>query len=153
MDKVKELILRKPIIFLLVAGVYLLLVDLLKWGIHLTADTAWFIAGGVIGIYFLDAAELFFRLTPSPFRSIVFTTLFTMVSFFIVTSSRSALASGLVLSLYLQMVLWQVGEWRVAGNLNTWYRMVATPVSFKTQGVILMTFSALFFLETYLFIY
>ena len=152
MDNVKELIRNKPRIFILISVIYLVALALGKWRIHPSGDTAWFLAGGVIGIYFLDGAELFFHLTPSPFRSVVFMALFTIVGLFVVTSSGSTLASGLVLSLYLQMILWHVGELRVTGNLTSWYRMMAVPVALKTQQIILFLFSVLFLLETYFFI-
>lgn len=152
MDKVKELIRKKPPLFLLISCIYLLVVGLLKWRMHPTADAIWFLSGGAIGIYFLDAAELFFNLTPSPFRSVVFCTLFAIVGLFVVTSSGSPLASGVVLSLYLQMILWQVGEWRVVGNLTSWYSMLSAPVPVSTQRVLLMVFGGIFCLETYFFI-
>lgn len=153
MDKIKELILKKPLVFLLISAVYLLGIGLLKWGIHPVVNTLWFLLGGAIGVYFLDGAELFFQLNPSPFRSVLFLVLFVVVSFFIVTSSGSTLASGLVLSLYLQMVLWQIGEWRIAGNVDSWYRMLAEPVARNIQLTIIAVFSALLILETYFFVH
>lgn len=153
MDRVKALIVKKPVIFLLISCVYIILIAVLKWWIHPKLDTLWFVVGGIIGIYFLDGAELFFQLSPSPFRSVVFLALFAVVSLFVVTSSGSALASGLVLSLYLQMMLWQIGQWRVSHDLSSWYRMVATPVSVGTQQGICMAFCVMFLLETYFFIH
>ncbi len=152
MDNLNRLIRSKPTIFLIISGVYLLGCILLKWGVHPTFDILWFATGGVIGIYFLDAAELFFHLTPSPFRSVVFLTLFTIVGLFVVTSSGSPLASGLVLSLFLQMLLWQIGEWRVVGNLSSWYQMIAGPVPARIQQILLFVFAGIFLLETYFFI-
>ena len=136
MEKVKELILKKPGIFLLSSFVYLIGVVLLKWGIHPTFETFWFIIGGAIGIYFLDGAELFFQLTPSPFRTPFFIILFAIVSLFVVTSSGGTLASGLVLSLYLQILIRCVGEWLIA----------------RTTPTMLVFYSAIFFLESYIFI-
>ena len=112
MDKVKELIRNKPRIFIYISLVYLLLVVLLKWVIHPSLDALWFFLGGAIGVYFLDAAEVFFALNPSPFRSVVFGALFAAVAFFVVTSSTGTIGSGLVLSLYLQMLL---GSWGNGG--------------------------------------
>src|SRR5690349_18284117 len=96
MEKIKEVVRRKPFFFLLVSLGYLVLVSLLKWNIHPTLETLWFIVGGILGVYFLDIAEVFFELNPSPFRSIVFVGAFILVGLFVVTSSDSALASGLV---------------------------------------------------------
>lgn len=152
MEKIVAIIVRKPLIFLTVSLAYLLLVGFLKWRLVPPISALWFLVGGAIGIYFLDIAEVFFHLTPSPFRSIVFCALFVIVSFFIVTSSGSFLASGLVLSLYVTLILWQAGEWQLRGNLDSWYRMIAGPVSGKTQQAGLIVFGAFFLLETILFI-
>lgn len=151
-EKVKEIIRRKPMFFLFVSLGYLVLVAFLKWNIHLTLDTLAFLIGGVIGVYFLDIAEVFFQLSPSPFRSIVFVGAFVFVSLFIVTSSGSPLASGLVLSLYATLVFWQVGQWQIQKNLNDWYRMIAGPVTIKAQQWILVGLVLLFFVETFLFV-
>lgn len=152
MDKVKELIRQKPKVFLFVTGAYLLSVVLWKWLLHPSFDAVWFVVGGGIGIYFLDAAEQFFALNPSPFRSVVFQALFAVVAFFVVTSSTGTIGSGLVLSLFLQMILGQIGEWRVAGNLDRWYRMVAGSVDSRTERVILVVSVIVFLVETYIFI-
>jgi len=127
-------------------------VGLIKWLFHPALDALWFFLGGAIGVYFLDAAEVFFALNPSPFRSIVFVTLFSGVAFFVVTSSTGTIGSGLVLSLYLQMLLWQIGELRVAGNLNSWYRLVRDPVLPSTQRTIFIATIIVFLVESYLFI-
>lgn len=152
MDKVREIIRKKPALFIIISLIYLIAVGLVKWQIHPPVWALTYLAGGLVGIYFMDAAEEFFRLTPSPFRSIVFGAMFVAVSLFVVTSSGSFLASGLVLSLYLSMILWQIGEWRLTGNLNSWYRMVTVPVSVRTQLQITALFILLFLVETFLFI-
>ena len=153
MDKVKEIIVKKPAIFLILSAVYLLSVIILKWRLHPDGDTIWFVIGGSLGVYFLDTAEVFFSLHPSPFRSILFLALFTIVSFFVVTSSGSALAIGLVLSLYVQMILWQLGEWRVVGNLNTLFATVSAPVPRVTQRAVSLLFIVLFIFETYFYLH
>lgn len=152
MHKIRELISQKPRVFVYASALYLVLIGLLKWVIHPSLDAVWFFVGGAIGIYFLDAAETFFVLHPSPFRSIVFGALFAAVSFFVVTSSTSTIGAGLVLSLYLQMLLWQVGEWRIAGNLNSWYHMISDPVPVPTQKTIFVVSIIIFLMETYVFI-
>jgi hypothetical protein len=152
MDKVKEILLRKPSIFLVTSIVYLLLVALLKWWIHPTISTAFFLAGGVFGIYFLDTAEVIFSVHPSPFRTIVFVVLFGLVSFFVITSSGSMVAIGLVLSIFLTIHLWQIGELSLMKNLNSWYRMIADPVSPSVQKIMLSVTAILFFVETVIFV-
>lgn len=152
MNKIIEIIKKKPVLFLAVSVGYALGVGVLKWGIAWPPQAALYFGGAILGVYFLDGAEVFFNLNPSPFRSVVFVAGFDVVSFFIVTSSGSFVASGLVLSLYLSLILWQVGELQIAGNLNSWYRMVAGPVSLSVQRWILFVFIAFFVLETFLFI-
>ncbi len=152
MSKILQIIFKKPLLFILLSVAYLLVVDLLKWKFKPPIESVMFLVGGALGIYFLDIAELFFNLTPSPFRSVLFLGLFSAVSFFVVTSVSSLIASGLVLSLYLTMLLWQVGEWRVVGNLNSWYQMVAGPVTLDIQRWIFFGSIGLFLIETFLFV-
>ncbi len=152
MERIYALIRAKPRLYLYVSLAYVLFIIILKWALHPSFDALWFIIGGVLGVYFLDAAEMFFALEPSPFRSVVFGALFAVVSFFVVSSSTSAIGGGLVLSLYLQMLLRQYGEWRLTGNLNSWFSMVAGPVPVRTQRTILIVSVVIFLLETYIFI-
>ncbi len=152
MDKVKEIIQKKPLEFLVVSLVYLLAVGFFKWRLKPPDDAIFFLVGGALGIYFLDGAEAFFQLSPSPFRSVVFAAGFALVSFFVVTSSGSFVATGLVLSLYLTLILWQVGELGAVGNLNSWYRMVAGVPTINQQKWMAVVLAAIFLVETYLFI-
>jgi len=70
---------------------------------------------------------------------------FVVVSLFIATSSGARIAQGLVLSLYLTLILWQIGERQVTGALVQWY-----PPILAEWGLPLFTF--IFLIETYLFI-
>jgi len=137
---------------LLVSLIYLLLTGFSKWTTHPDFGSITFLIGGLIGVYFLDIADVFAALNPSPFRSIVFVTGLIIISFFIVTSSGSMLASGLVLSLFLSILLWQIGEWRLQKNLNDWYRMISGPVPAEIQQWILWGCAAFFLIETIVFI-
>jgi hypothetical protein len=153
MEKLRELIAKKPRLFVGVTVGYLIVLAILKWKLHPQLSLLWYLGGGVLGIYFLDAAELFFSLSPSPFRSIFFSALFAVVSFFIVSSSGSALATGLVISLYLQLLMWQIGEWEVTHTFTSWYRMVAVPVDMSTKRWIFGVFLGVFLFESYWFIH
>lgn len=152
MDKVAEIIKRKPAAFLFVSLGYLVLVGLLKWHLHPPMGAIWFLLGGAVGVYLLDAAEVFIAITPSPFRSIVFAGAFIVVSLFVVTSSGSLLSQGLVFSLYLTLILWQVGEWQISGNLDDWYHMISAPVTHTIQRWGLISFTVVFIIETLLFL-
>lgn len=152
MDKVIEIIRKKPLVFLVVSVAYTLGVGVLKWSIAWPPQAFLYFSGALIGVYFLDAAEVFFNLTPSPFRSIVFMAAFVVVSLFIVTSSGSFVGSGLVLSLYLSLLLWQIGELQITGNLTSWYRMVSGVPVVNQQKWMVVLLAAVFLVETYLFI-
>lgn len=153
MEILRQIVRRKPIIFVIYSLVYLVFVGLGIWLVSPSWDSVWFVGGGLVGIYLLDIAEIFFALSPSPFRSIVFLALFVVVGFFVVSSGGSAFASGLVLSLYLQLLFWQIGQWRLQGSLDSWYRLVAGTVSASTQRVILIGFGLLFCMLTYIGVY
>ena len=62
------------------------------------------------------------------------------------------LASGLVLSLYLSVILRVSGEWELHKNLNDWYRLIAVPVPIRLQMYLMYGFILLFFIETFMFI-
>lgn len=152
MEILRQIIRRKSAIFLAYSIAYLVVVALARWIFAPSWDIAWFMGGGLLGVYFLDAAELFFALSPSPFRSIVFLTLFVIVGFFVVSSGGSVFASALVLSLYAQLLFWQAGQWRLTGTLSSWYSMVAGPVPLLVQRNILIGLVVLFMFLTYIFI-
>lgn len=152
MKKVIAIIQGKPPLFVIAGLIYLLAVGFFRWQMTPSLDTLYFLGGGFLGIYFLDIAEAFFHLAPSPFKSIVFVGLYTAISFFVVTSSSSFVARGLVLTVYLMLLLLQISEWRKTGNLVSWYEMVAGVVSVSTQELLLAVFGVIFFVETYLFI-
>lgn len=152
MDKILAIVRRKPPLFLFLNLGYLILVGLVKWHFTPPIGALWFLLGGAIGVYLLDGAEVFFALSPSPFRSVLFTGAFVIVSLFVATSSGSLLAQGLVFSLYLTLLLWQVGQWQYSGNLHDWYRMIATPVTITVERWILILFTFIFIVETLLFL-
>ncbi len=142
---------RKPAIYLLTTVIYLLLTTIVKWpSFH--QNILWYVLGGLLGVYFLDIAETFFHLTPSPFRTVLFLGAFSIVSLFIITSSGSFIAKGLVLSLYIQLLLLQCGEWRIMKSLSGWYRMISPPVPVRYQKIGLYVFAVFFLIETLIFI-
>jgi hypothetical protein len=152
MEKIKIIINKKPAEFLILSFIYLILTGFLKWFIHPPIGALWYLAGGFAGIYFLDVAEVFFNLQPSPFRTILFSFVFAVAAFFIVTSSGSILASGLVLSIFFTLVLWQVGEWQIQKNLTSWYRMIAGQTPVPVQRWVLIVYLVAFLVVTFYFI-
>lgn len=151
MEKVLEIIRRKPPVLFAIPLVYLILVGVLKWGIHLNPGILSYAVGGIVGIFFLDAAEVFFNLKPSPFRTVIFAAGLAIISFFVVTSTGSLLGIGLVLSLYVTLLLGQIAELQARGNLSSWFWMISFPVSERKQKLLFGVFLLTFILETYIF--
>ncbi len=152
MQKLFSFLRSKPLFFFWITIGYIVVLYFVKWNIHPTPQAALFVLGSFIGMYFLEAAERFFHLNPSPFRSIVFVVLFSAVSFFVITSSVSYIASGLVLSIFLTLVLWQYGELATIKHLNRWYLMLADPVSPRMQIGVLYLQLLFFILQTIIFL-
>ncbi|OGG04184.1 hypothetical protein A2Z33_03445 [Candidatus Gottesmanbacteria bacterium RBG_16_52_11] len=149
----KTILTRKPPIFVLVPFVFAAIIVLLKWGITPVAPAVFFLAGTGLGIYFMDIAEVFFRLQPSPFRTAVFCAGFAVVAAFVVSSTGSAFASGLVFAVYITLLLWQLGEFSVAGHLGSWYEMFVGRVSRDTQLAGLGIFILFFAVITWIFLH
>ncbi len=136
----RSIIRAKPQWVTLLITSYILIIGVLKWRLSPDLSTVAFLLGGIVGIYFMDMADAVFMIHPSPFKSIVFTFLFAAVSFFVVTSSGSRFAAGLVLSLYFTLLLAQADEWQQRGNLNRWYTLIrGTPSVRMQQWIILGT--------------
>lgn len=152
METVREIIRKKPVIYVRVTASYILAIVLFKWLLHPSFDALWFVLGGVLGLYFLDGAEEFFALSPSPFHSVFFEALFAVVSLFVVTSSTGTIGSGLVLSVYLQMILRQWGEWKISGTIASWFRMMAMSVDVRTQKYVIVGNALAFVLLTVIFV-
>ncbi len=152
MNKLIQIIQKKSSGIVVLSLVYFLLIGFAKWRFAPSIPTLLFFTGAVIGMYLLNIAEEFFHLSPSPFRSIVFMAGFVLVSLFMVTSTGSLLGTGLVLSVYLTLLFWQLAEWKEKGNLNRWYSMIAGSLSYDMQRLVLGGCIVLFVVETVLFL-
>jgi hypothetical protein len=152
MEYFLEILRKKPLFHFLIPFLYLLCAGFLKWTIHPTWMTLFFALGALMGIYFLDVAEKFANITPSPFRSVVFFGLLAVVMLFIVTSSGSVFASGLVLTVYLTSLLWFGQGFMKDGNTDAWFTQLADPVSPMARKISLGIFIALFVLASVMFV-
>jgi hypothetical protein len=152
LEQLRLILQKKPIIHVITLIAYLLCAAFFKWTIHPVWNTLFFILGGLLGIYFLDGAEVFFKITPSPFKSILFFAALAVVMIFIVTSSGSAFASGLVITTYGTLLLWFGSEFTSGGNPNVWFSQLADPISDSSKKVIGGILFAVLFLATALFV-
>jgi hypothetical protein len=152
MEKVKMVFNQKPVISVIISLAYCVGVIFLKWQLHPTTVSLVYALGSIIGIYFLEMAEVVFDVKPSPFTSIVFCAGFVVLSLFIITSVNGTLASGLVFTLYLTLIMRMIGQWQQQGNLNSWFSLLNQPVKPRNQFIIMMIFIGLFVVETGLFV-
>ena len=152
MDKIKAILKAKPRWVVLLIFSYILILGVLRWRLTPDITTVYYLVGGLVGVYFMDFADVVFDIHPSPFRSIIFILLFGVVSFFIVTSSGSMFAIGLVLSLYFTLFLLQAEEWQESKNLNAWYALVKDVPSIKIQQAVVLGTALLLVAETLIFI-
>jgi hypothetical protein len=153
LNYLRPIIQRKPIMHVAVSAIYLLCAAFLKWTIHPALDTLFFLIGGILGMYLMDGAEVLFKInSPSPFRSVLFAALLSVSMFFVVTSSGSALASGLVLMTFVTLLLWFGQEFMPTGNPSLWFRQFADPVGDVMQKTSFGVFVATFVVVSVLFV-
>ena len=152
MDKLKAVIQTKPSWIVFLIFTYIVILGVLKWRTTSDVTTVYYLVGGLIGVYFMDIAALLFDVSPSPFKSIIFVILFGAVSFFVVTSSGSMFARGMVLSVYLSLLLSQAEDWQEYHNLDSWYVLLKNPPTLRIQQLIVMGTALLLILETLIFI-
>jgi hypothetical protein len=152
MEYFLQIVRGKPLFHFLIPFLYFVAAGFFKWTIHPTWMTLFFALGALMGIYFLDIGEKFANITPSPFRSVVFFGLLAVVMLFIVSSSGSAFASGLVLTVYLTLLLWFGGDFRQEEDLNKWFTQLADPIGKSARNVMLGVSIALFVLASVLFV-
>ncbi len=119
-----------------------------------------FLAGGLLGVIFLDLIEAVFKLSPmtdpesqnSAFKNVLVQVVLVPFSLFVMTSSGSLFGVGLILSLFLSMLYRQRLEFRATGNLNSWFWVIKTEITPKNQQIYLMVMAGIFVFLSFLFV-
>ncbi|MBI4999543.1 hypothetical protein HZB97_02110 [Candidatus Gottesmanbacteria bacterium] len=133
----------------------------MRWRLSPRLEILFFLGGGILGVYFLDLAEMVFKISPlgvnprgepSPFKNVLFQTIFVPFSLFVLTSSGSLFGAGLILSIFLAMLLGQWQELSRSGNINNWFWIVKSDFPPKTQQIYFAVMSGIFILFTLMFI-
>lgn len=152
---------RKKPILLIITIAYLLCLTLFHWGGKIDLGILFFLAGGVLGIYFLDLADLLFKISPfrpslqgepSPFRNVVFQSALAILSLFVLTSSGSVFGTGLVLTMFLRILLDQREELGQNGNLQNWFAVIKTEILPSTQKIYFAVMVGIFIFLSFLFV-
>ena len=136
---------------LLITLIYLLVLIFWHWGLQPSLGIIFFLAGGLVGIHFLDFADALFALSPSPFKNVLFQSIFVPFTLFVLTSSGSLFGAGLVLSIFLSMIYSQWLTSRQNGNLNSWFGVIKREIIVKNQQIYLWVMSGLFIFLSLLF--
>lgn len=132
----------------------------LHWRLRPNLEALFWLGGGVLGVVFLDVAEALFRLSTSDFlqtkvslfKNVLFQTVFIPLALFVLTSSASLFGSGLVLSIFLNMLLDQRQEMQKANNLNYWFAIIKRPIEPPTQKGYLLIMTGIFGFFSLLFL-
>jgi hypothetical protein len=145
-------ILKKPPLLVVIPIIYFFIVLLLKWHLALPWSALFFFLGGIVGVFLLDIAEEIFQVSPSPFRTTGFVIGLAIVGFYVVSSTREYAAIGVVLSVLFTLLLFQISEWRIRKNLDSWYKMFFGNVSIDVQKMGMVALGVVFLVETVMFI-
>lgn len=131
---------------------YLFIIVLLHWRFKISFDIIYFVAGGIMGVYFLDLADMVFKINPSPYRNVFFQAAFVLMTLFVLTSSGSLFGAGLVFSIYLSMITGQWLEIKKSGRIDGWFALIKTPIASASQIAYLCVITIVFALLNFLFV-
>ncbi len=145
-------ILKKPPIFVIVPIVYFFSMLFLKWQLQLPFEALWFFIGGILGIFLLDIVEEFFKLKPSPFRTVLFGIVLFILTIYIVTSTKEYIAKGISISLLLTLLLLYVDEWRSHHTTKEWFFLLFEATSTMLQRSVMYAFSIGLIIVSFLFV-
>jgi hypothetical protein len=148
---VVDKVIKKPPVFVIITIGVLFVLLVGKWQIELPLQALWFFIGGLVGIYVLEIAETVFKLEPSPFRTIFFSLGLAVVALFLMVSTREFAAKGLAVSLFLNLYMLFVDDWRKHHSVQSWYNFFFGTVSEELQknsvflyGVVVVVLCSLF---------
>lgn len=143
---------KKQYLPLLITVFYLIFLIIFHWGFKVKPEILLFLAGGILGVYFLDLADVLFKISPSPFKNVLFQAIFVPFSLFVLTSSGSLFGAGLVLSISLGMLFSQWQEFALSGNINNWFSLIKKKFSPANQQVYFVAMLGIFVVLSLLFI-
>lgn len=150
--------------------IYLAILILMRWRLSPKLDIFFFLAGGILGVQFLELVETIFKdlsakksLEPvlveqgnipgrSSVKNVLCQSVFVPLSLFVITSSGSLFGTGLVLSISFSMLYWQWQEYNTTGKIASWLWVIKTEIDQKTQQIYLAIMGVLFIFLSMLFV-
>lgn len=137
---------------LIITAVYLLFLVFWRFNLNILRwELLLFLAGGILGVYFLDLAEMIIKQEKSPFKNVLFQAILAPFTLFMVTSSGSLFGSGLTLSIFLSLLFGQWREFKKTGSLDSWFWIIKTKFSAPNQRYYLLVVSGIFIFLSLLF--
>ncbi len=131
------------------AIIYTILTILLHWRFNFAFDIGAFIVGAVIGLHLLEIIEALLNLPKSPFRTVIAQGLVTLLTIFVLTSSRLYIGKSVVLLLNLRYIYLQQDEYKRQKSLEKWFSGITDRIQPRSYLIILYI---IFLFETLLFI-
>lgn len=138
--------------WLLISTFYIIFTSLLRFKFSFPFNLFLFWGGGLFGIYFLEIFEKTLKITPSPFKNVLFEGVFALFSFFVISSTNSFFGAGLVLILFLNLLFEKWQSFRKKGEILSWFWPARVKPKSSGQKVYFWLMVLIFFLETLLFV-
>ena len=129
--------------------VYVFVTVLMHWRLHFDVIIGFYILGIAIGLHLLEIIETILKFSQSPFRTVLAQAIVTVMTLFVLTSSRFPLGKGVVLALNLRYLFLQFKELQINHNLDSWFAGIN--LNIKNQTYIYIVYSVFLF-ETLLFV-
>lgn len=152
MDRIKNIVLSKSRNIIGYTLIYIIFIYIARWRLTFNFDGLLILAGAVVGIFILDIAEDVVRTNPSPFRSVLFYAAFLPVCLFIVSSSNSAAAAGLVLALHITMIANIRKDLATDGQINKYFTYLKVDLTPQNQKNLIVLFALFLAVETLIFV-
>lgn len=137
--------------FLIYALLVFGLTTLLHWGLKPNIGILLYLAGAIIGMYLLDAAEKIVG-QPSPFRSALVQVILWILAIFGLTSSAGFLGRGVILFINLRLLYLQLAEFKEQSNLDSWFANININLNPSRTKTYLYIVFIVFIIQAILFI-
>lgn len=135
---------------------YLIATIILHWRLTIDLSLVWYLLGALIGLHLLPVWEYFVFGAPAPLiaavtplRSVLVVLLMSVLTFFVITSTKSMFGAGLVLFLSLFLTYIQFQAYK-RGELTRWWGNGKPPAP-NTLNYYLWAILGVFLFNTILF--
>jgi hypothetical protein len=130
------------------SALYLLLLMLLSRTVSLPL-----LGGGLLGFLFVPVIKVLTKQEGAGvLESVLFQVPLALVSLYAAAGLSSNFGRGFVLTIFLQTILVQLGQWRESGQIDSWFWPIKGGVSRRVSVIYFVVVLALFLLATLLLV-